>query len=108
MPTGVRLNNDVFRQRNSRGNLSFFRGDSNGDRKVNLSDALYTLDYLFSSTETPSCMDAADANDDGRVDIADPINTLLVLFDGQRSLPPPYPESGRDPTGDALVCVPAS
>ena len=86
------------------GDLSFFRGDSNGDDSVDVSDAQYTLNYLFIGADAPPCMDAADANDDGSVNVADPISTLILLFSGGSQLPPPYPEAGHDPTEDALAC----
>ncbi len=70
----------------------FVRGDSNGDTqfdtdgtlkpKVNLADAINTLNFLFQGGPEPGCMDAADANDDGRIDITDAVYTLNFLFSG--------------------------
>ena len=54
---------------------TFIRGDANGDGKVNVTDALITLGYLFLKGERPNCFDAADANDDGKINIHDPITT---------------------------------
>jgi hypothetical protein len=59
-------------------------------------------------TGTLACEDAGDANDDGRLNISDPIFTLDSLFRGGKSMPPPYPEAGADPTADDLFCFPAS
>ena len=83
----------------------FIRGNSDSDNevKVNISDAIFTLNYLFKQGLEPSCLDAADANDDGVIDISDPVRTILHLFDG-RTLPVPYPEAGIDPTDDNLDC----
>ena len=82
----------------------FRRGDSNGDRAVDISDALNTLGYLFLGDRRPACFDAADANDDGKLDIADPIGTLEHLFSSGGPLPPPSSEEGEDPTEDGLTC----
>ena len=81
----------------------FLRGDSNVDGAVNVSDAVRTLDRLFSDGQPFSCGDAADASDDGRVNITDPVWTLLHLFGG-RTLPEPTGACGRDPTSDELGC----
>ncbi len=87
------------------GDQTFFvRGDSNDDDKVDLSDAQFTLSFLFLGLAAPGCLDAADANDDNKVDISDPIRTLQVLFLGGTELPMPYPLSGADPTPDGLDC----
>jgi hypothetical protein len=87
------------------GSEHFVRGDSNGDDRVEVSDAVHTLEHLFLGGPAPRCPDAADANDSGRVDIADPIGTLAFLFLGAgSSLPPPFPGLGKDPTPDGLAC----
>jgi len=78
----------------------FRRGDGNGDGKVDIADAIYTLSYLFAGGGTPPCPDALDANDDGSIDIADAIQVLSYLFAGAE-LPQPV-ECGEDPTADDL------
>ncbi len=83
----------------------FLRGDSNSDGTVDISDSLFTLNYLFVGGPPLSCQDAADTNDDGRVDISDPIGTLGVLFLGNGTIPlPGTMECGLDPTDDELGC----
>lgn len=84
----------------------FFRGDSNSDEKVDISDAIYILSWLFNNGKKPSCTDAADANDDGRVDISDAVKTLNFLFKSGENdkLPAPYPEAGIDLTNDGFFC----
>ncbi len=87
----------------------FLRGDSNMDKNVNITDALYTLSYLFKGARNPEgeCYDAMDANDDSRVDISDPIRTLFHLFVGGERyvIPPPNIGGvGMDLTHDALSC----
>ena len=85
--------------------IVFLRGDSNADRSIDLSDAVFTLGYLFLGGDAPSCLDAADSNDDGIVDVSDPIATLGFLFleDGVEP-PAPYPSLGLDPTSDGMNC----
>ena len=84
------------------GDEIFIRGDSNSDGRVDLSDAVSVLDFLFAGTAFPKCFDAVDGNDDGRIDLADPIFLLGFFFAGGPRIPSPYPERGSDPTEDAL------
>ncbi len=85
---------------------TFLRGDVNFDGRVDLSDAVETLDFLFLGVDQPPiCQDAVDANDDGAVDIADAIFTLSALFVGGPLWPPPLGGRGDDPTEDELDCA---
>ncbi len=86
----------------------FCRGDANIDRQVDISDAVFLLQYLFKGGQTPWCEDAADANDDGSLDISDPIRTLLYLFSDNPNvdiLVPGPVTIATDPTMDTLQCV---
>ena len=84
---------------------NFVRGDTSMDSKVDVSDAVGTLNYLFASgLATSHCKDAMDANDDGTVNIADPVFTLGFLFSGGLVIPPPYPLPGADRSEDQLRC----
>jgi uncharacterized membrane protein len=71
--------------------------DSNGDSRVDVSDALATLGYLFLGTREPACLDSADCNRDGRGDVADPTYALSFLFLGGSAPEPPFPECGEFP-----------
>jgi hypothetical protein len=82
----------------------FLRGDSNRDERIDISDAVDVLGYLFLGTLALSCEDAADANDDGEVNISDPVLVLSSLFLGTGPLPEPSGEKGQDPTSDGLLC----
>ncbi|MBI4601848.1 MAG: hypothetical protein HY721_07790 [Planctomycetes bacterium] len=84
-----------------------FRGDSNRDLKVDISDPSHSLNFLFLGGPEPPCLDAADANDDGEVDVSDPVMTLLYLFDDSvASLPAPGADRcGLDVTLDVLGCL---
>lgn len=57
-------------------------GDANGDGLVNLSDAIYILNYLFKGGPAPDPMEAGDANGSGNVDLSDAIYILNYLFKG--------------------------
>ncbi len=83
----------------------FLRGDSNGDLKVNVTDAVHILRYLFAGGSEPPCLEAADANDDGHVTVADPVYLLRFLARMIDSLPDPGTRTpGLDPTPDDLGC----
>ena len=81
------------------------RGDCNNGAGVDISDAIFALQFLFLGGEPPVCSDACDANDDGEVDITDAIATLSSIFLGAGELPPPgASDCGEDPTEDTLEC----
>ena len=81
----------------------FIRGDVNADGGIDFSDAVTTLDYLFTGGSI-GCEKAADSNDDGATNIVDGIALLGYLFSGTGDLPMPFPTCGIDPTKDTLEC----
>lgn len=89
---------------NPREPVAFVRGDTNADRKVNLSDAIFINNYLFLKGLEPLCLKTADANDDGKVDAQDTYFLLNHLFKGGPPIPEPYPLVGKDPSEDHLSC----
>ncbi len=94
----------IFGKRHGSGN--FIRADANADGKVDLSDAVFVLGYLFlGGAKFPACEDAADADDSGKVEITDAIYLLGHLFLGTAPPPSPFPEAGKDPTLDSLACT---
>jgi hypothetical protein len=48
----------------------FRRGDSNAGGTIDISDAVATLQFLFSGVAAVPCLKAADTNDDGSLDLA--------------------------------------
>ncbi|MBI4605349.1 MAG: DUF1800 family protein [Planctomycetes bacterium] len=82
----------------------FIRADSNSDGAVDISDAVFSLEKLFSGGGNVACLDAADANGDERLDISDPIYTLSFLFLGAQAPPAPGLECGVDPAPGELGC----
>ncbi|MEE3053763.1 MAG: lamin tail domain-containing protein [Planctomycetota bacterium] len=81
----------------------FIRGDSNGDGRVDVSDAVKIVFHLFRGAEL-SCADAADINDDEALNITDAVRLLDHMFRGGPAPASPYPALGRDPAGDGLDC----
>ncbi len=84
----------------------FRRGDANADARIDISDGIFTLNFLFIGNQNSECVDSADTNDDGTLDISDGIAVFNFLFLG--FMEPPAPGSfacGPDPTEDSLPCV---
>jgi hypothetical protein len=88
-----------------KGAATFVRGDANRDGKVDLSDAIAVLSYLFLGGRKPACAEAGDANDSGSLELSDAIYLLNHLYLGGAPPRPPYPQPGPDTTTDALGCA---
>jgi formylglycine-generating enzyme required for sulfatase activity len=86
------------------GSAAFQRGDADAGGTLNLTDAVFTLSFLFCAGPAPRCLDAADADDNGAIQITDAIYTLNHLFLGGPPLPAPGGACGPDPTEDGLGC----
>ncbi len=86
--------------------IEFLRGDINGDNKLDISDTITVLNFLFKEGKAISCEDAADANNDGKIDISDAIFMLSYLYQGGPALAEPFKEGpGFDPSPeDDLTC----
>ena len=80
---------------------SFVRGDGNADGRVDFSDVIPILGYLFGDGGT-DCPDALDTNDDGTLNITDAIRLVRFLFFGEFAPSAPFPDSGMDGTPDQL------
>ena len=78
---------------------AFRRGDTDGDARRSITDAIHILDYLFLGVRESDCPDAADANDDGLVNVTDGVFLLGVLFLG---IQPPWTDCEFDRTRDLL------
>ena len=78
----------------------FHRGDPNGDGKLNVTDPVFLLRFLFQDGAAPACKESADAQNDGQTNLADAIWLLQFLFlRGPAPFPPGPPGSacGLDP-----------
>jgi hypothetical protein len=59
---------------------AYISGDANGDRSVDLADAVYLLNYLFKTGLPPVPPAAGDADCDGQEDLGDVVYLLNYLF----------------------------
>jgi len=87
----------------------FHRGDSNDDGKVDISDGVRILNFLFLGGPKPTCLEAANANDDAVLNISDAVYLFQALFTGGPKPPAPGAppaECGADPviSPSALGC----
>ena len=82
------------------------RGDVNGDKTINITDAISILFQLFETGFTSTNLDALDVDDDGNINITDAINLLEFLFLGGEKPAQPFSYLGRDVTEDKIpACV---
>ncbi len=82
----------------------FIRGDADRNAKVDLSDAVTILGYLYLGTAEDRCLDAMDVDNSDTIDLADPVSLLQFLFLGRDIHLDPYPECGFENPGDELWC----
>ena len=80
----------------------FRRGDVDTSTRLDVTDPISLLGYLFLEGDAPACADAADANDDGDLNLSDAVAILNHLFAGQEALPDPFESCRADPTPDEL------
>ncbi len=85
----------------------FRRGDCDANGVINLTDAIFGLNWLFKGGVEPTCIDAADSDDDGKVSLTDMVQIVNFLFKGGNPPATPGPEAcGIDPTEDEIAaCV---
>ena len=88
---GARGGGVVFRQGPIENPL---RGDCNGDGKLDISDGICNLDWLFTGKATPGCIAALNTNGDERVDLADAVWLLNFLFAKGSQPVGPFPACG--------------
>jgi hypothetical protein len=83
----------------------FLRGDANGQGRVDISDPIYLIAFLFMAGKPIKCLDAADANDDERIDVSDAIFLLSYMFQAGRKPGAPFPGAGPDPTPGGILDI---
>jgi hypothetical protein len=71
--------------------VAFRRGDADGSGRVEITDAVRTLGFVFLGRTPPACAAAADADRSGVLDVSDAVFTLAWLFLGGDPPPPPGP-----------------
>ncbi len=57
-------------------------GDSNGDESVNVSDAVFIINYVFVNGPEPDPLESADANCDASVNVSDAVWIINYVFVG--------------------------
>jgi hypothetical protein len=84
---------------------TFRRGDCDGSGRVELTDAVFGLNWLFLEGPEPGCPDACDTDDGATIDLTDLVNVLNWLFlEGRPPAPPGPLRCGADPApSDALA-----
>ncbi|MEE3200218.1 MAG: glycoside hydrolase family 18 protein [Planctomycetota bacterium] len=86
----------------------FIRGDCNTDAMIDLTDAVYLLNYNFTGGPSPACAAACDADGDGQINgtVTDALYLLSFSFLGGAPPPPPFPACGTAsrPSDEALGC----
>ena len=75
----------------------FVRGDSDDNGLLNLTDAVFILNFLFLGGASPSCFEACDADNNGILQLTDGIFMLNFLFLGGEAIPAPRDRCGPDP-----------
>jgi hypothetical protein len=64
----------------------YFRGDTNQDNIINVTDVVYLINYLFTSGPPPTVFKSGDVNNDNQVNVTDVVYLINYLFVGG---PPP-------------------
>jgi len=87
----------------------FRRGDPDGSGSLDLTDAVFILNYLFLAGTRPSCIDAADTDDSGSLDLTDAVYSLNFQFLAGPPFPFPGPidcgaDGSPDENGGDLGC----
>ncbi len=65
---------------------SYICGDANGSNDVDIDDAVYIVNYIFSGGPPPAVYDAGDVDCSGNIDIDDVVYIIEYIFSGG---PPP-------------------
>ena len=106
-PSGESADSDQACATPTAGGALFRRGDADGSGKVDLTDAVIILGYLFQGGVAPTCLDALDTNDSGKIDLTDAVFLLAFLFQGGGNPPAPGPFTcGPDGTPSASITTP--
>ncbi len=64
------------------GSPTYVPGDADGNGIVNISDAVFTIAYIFGGGGAPEPMESGDADGDGIVNISDAVYLIAYIFGG--------------------------
>ncbi|MEM7233745.1 MAG: PQQ-dependent sugar dehydrogenase, partial [Planctomycetota bacterium] len=85
------------------GGTAYVRGDANTDGKVDITDGIFTLNFLFIGGRGPDCFAAADLDSNLRVELTDAVFEFNFLFLGGPAPGAPFPECGIE-GADGIEC----
>jgi hypothetical protein len=79
--------------------VTYLKGDANGDKKTSVSDVVFLINFLFKGGSPPLCppspyLVCGDVNCDGKVSVSDVVYLINYLFKGG----PPPGDPDRDGT----------
>jgi Dockerin type I domain len=63
-------------------NGNHITGDANGDGTINVSDAVYIINYVFVGGDPPDPLESGDVNCDGTVNVSDAVWIINYVFAG--------------------------
>lgn len=66
------------------------KGDVNGDRDIDIADAVCIVNYVVGKPNTTFIEAAADANGDGDIDIADAVHIVNLVVGKINALAPKF------------------
>ena len=101
---GGRLFSELVRIKARDPSRLFLRGDADDNGRLDLTDASFTLNFLFLAGTRPACEDALDADDNAQLDLNDALVVLNYLFLNGETPALPFPDPGVDPTADGIDC----
>jgi Beta-propeller repeat/Dockerin type I domain len=60
--------------------IGYLCGDADGERSVNIADAVFIVEYIFSGGATPNPLAAGDANCSGDINVSDVVYLVAYIF----------------------------
>jgi len=80
------------------------RGDVNADGRVDISDPIANLLYLFDGGFETTCLEAHDFENNGTIELTDAIAELTFLFGSGAPPAPPFEDCGKPVDLDTIDC----
>ena len=73
--------------------VDYICGDANGDMPVNVSDAVYLINFVFTGGDAPDPLESGEVNCDSSVNVSDAVYIINFVFTGGNN---PCDTSGDD------------
>ena len=71
-----------FEKDNSSGSADFIFGDVNGDKLVNVTDIVATVNYIMEKPADNFNKEAGDLNGDGEINVTDIVKMVSIIMNG--------------------------